>query len=236
MLGMGAWIIFRLMLRYSLTIFLGAFLLFQVQPLIGKYILPWFGGGPGVWTTCMLFFQVALLGGYAYAHVISQRLKPRTQAIVHLCLVVTALALLPVTPADSWKPLGGQNPVLHILTLLLATIGLPYFVLASTGPLLQQWLTRTHPGNSPYRLYALSNAGSLLALVSYPFFFEPHLTRKSQAMAWGWGLMLYAMGCGFCALKLWKATFLDPDCYHKPGQQVLPLPKGEGRVEGERPL
>src|SRR5207247_2819963 len=104
------------MLPFGLTIFTGAFLLFQVQPLIGKYILPWFGGGPGVWTTCLLFFQVALLGGYAYAHVISQRLKPRTQAIVHLCLVVTALALLPVTPADSWQPRGGENPVLHILT------------------------------------------------------------------------------------------------------------------------
>src|SRR6266704_2204701 len=115
---------------YALTIFIGAFLLFQVQPLIGKYILPWFGGGPGVWTTCMLFFQVALLGGYAYAHLISQRLKPRTQAIVHLCLVFTALALLPVTPSDSWKPHGAENPALHILLLLTATIGLPYFVLS----------------------------------------------------------------------------------------------------------
>src|SRR5882672_862107 len=141
----------RGMLAYALTIFIGAFLLFQVQPLIGKYILPWFGGGPGVWTTCMLFFQVALLGGYAYAHLISQRFKTRTQAVVHLCLVLSALLLLPVTPADSWKPLGGENPMLHILTLLIATIGLPYFVLASTGPLLQQWLTRTHPGRSPYR-------------------------------------------------------------------------------------
>jgi len=191
---------------YALTIFIGAFLLFQVQPLIGKYILPWFGGGPGVWTTCMLFFQVALLAGYAYAHLISQRLQKRTQAIVHLCLVVTALALLPVTPSDSWKPRSGENPTLHIMLLLTATIGLPYFVLSSTGPLLQQWFTGTHPGRSPYRLYALSNAGSLLALVSYPFFFEAHLTRKSQATAWAWGLMLYAVGCVFCALKLWRAA------------------------------
>jgi len=96
---------------YALTIFMGAFLLFQVQPLIGKYILPWFGGGPGVWTTCMLFFQMALLAGYAYAHLISHRLKAPAQAIAHLCLVFAALALLPVTPADSWKPNGGENPV-----------------------------------------------------------------------------------------------------------------------------
>ena len=106
------------MLVYALTIFTGAFLLFQVQPLIGKYILPWFGGGPGVWTTCMLFFQVLLLGGYAYAHFTSRWLKPRRQAILHLALLAAALALLPITPADSWKPGGGGNPTLHILGLL----------------------------------------------------------------------------------------------------------------------
>src|SRR5437899_5872769 len=100
MLGMGAWIIFRLMLRYSLTIFIGAFLLFQVQPLIGKYILPWFGGGPGVWTTCMVFFQVMLLPGYAYAHFSAHYLKPRAHAIVHLFLLVASLLLLPLTRDD----------------------------------------------------------------------------------------------------------------------------------------
>src|SRR5262245_21723282 len=165
---------FLQVLAYALTIFIGAFLLFQVQPLIGKYILPWFGGGPGVWTTCMLFFQVVLLGGYAYAHFTSQRLKPRAQAALHLALLVAALGLLPITPGDSWKPRGGGNPTLDILTLLTASLGLPYFVLSSTGPLLQHWFSRTTPARSPYRLYALSNAGSLLALVSFPFLFEPH--------------------------------------------------------------
>src|SRR5436309_12836668 len=110
MLGMGAWIIFRLMLRYSLTIFLGAFLLFQVQPLIGKYILPWFGGGPGVWTTCMLFFQLVLLAGYAYAHFSSRFLRLRTQAIVHCLLLLAAIASLPIIPSDHWKPHGDENP------------------------------------------------------------------------------------------------------------------------------
>ena len=193
------------MAAYALTIFTGAFLLFQVQPLIGKYILPWFGGGPGVWTTCMLFFQVLLLGGYAYAHFTSRWLKPRTQAVVHLVLLAAALTLLPITPGESWKPHGGGNPTLQILALLAASLGLPYFVLSSTGPLLQHWFSRAQPRRSPYRLYALSNIGSLLALVSYPFFFETQFTRKAQARLWGWGLVAYVLCCGFCAVRLWKS-------------------------------
>jgi spermidine synthase len=193
------------MLVYAVTIFTGAFLLFQVQPLIGKYILPWFGGGPGVWTTCMLFFQVLLLGGYAYAHFTSRWLRPRRQAIVHLVLLAAALALLPITPNDNWKPQGASNPTLQILALLAVSIGLPYFVLSATGPLVQQWFNRSKPGVSPYRLYALSNVGSLLALVSYPFFFETHFTRHTQAGLWAWGLVAYVACCGFCALRFWKS-------------------------------
>ena len=198
------------MAAYALTIFTGAFLLFQVQPLIGKYILPWFGGGPGVWTTCMLFFQVLLLGGYAYAHFTSRWLKPRTQAVVHLVLLAAALALLPITPGDAWKPHGGGNPTLQILALLAVSLGLPYFVLSTTGPLIQQWFSRARPGVSPYRLYALSNVGSLLALVSYPFFFETHFTRKAQAGLWAWGLVAYVLCCGFCAVRLWKSEGRSP--------------------------
>ena len=123
--------------------------------------LPWFGGGPGVWTTCLLFFQVLLLAGYAYAHVTSRQLKLRHQIIVHVILLGTALALLPITPVDAWKPRGDGQPVLAILALLAVNIGLPYFVLSSTSPLLQQWYSRSHPGASPYRLFALSNAGAL---------------------------------------------------------------------------
>jgi hypothetical protein len=193
------------MAAYALTIFIGAFLLFQVQPLMGKYILPWFGGGPGVWTTCMLFFQVLLLGGYAYAHFTTRWLKPRKQAILHLVLLVAALALLPITPNDSWKPHGGGNPSLQILLVLAASLGLPYFVLSSTGPLMQHWFSRARPGVSPYRLYALSNIGSLLALLSYPFYFETHFTRITQATLWAWGLVAYVVCCGLCAVRMWRA-------------------------------
>ena len=194
------------MFAYALAIFVGAFLLFQVQPLIGKYILPWFGGTPGVWTICLLFFQTLLLGGYAYAYFSSRWFKIRTQVIVYCGLLVAALALLPIIPSDSWKPGGGGNPTLQILGLLAACIGLPYFVLSSTGPLMQHWFNRTNPGVSPYRLYALSNIGSLLALVSYPIYFEAHFTRTVQAMLWGCGLAAYAVGGGFCAMKLWKTA------------------------------
>jgi hypothetical protein len=193
------------MFLYALTIFTGAFLVFQIQPLIARYILPWFGGGPGVWTTCLLFFQLALLAGYGYAHLSSGRLKPRVQAIVHMVLLVVAAALLPITPSNAWKPLTANDPVWHILALLAANIGLPYFVLSSTAPLMQRWFTLTYPAASPYRLYALSNLGSLLALVSYPFYFETHFSRRTQAFIWGCGLVLYAVCATVCALKLLRA-------------------------------
>ncbi len=192
------------MAAFALTIFTGAFLLFQVQPLVGKYILPWFGGSPGVWTTCMLFFQVLLLGGYAYAHALSRHLRPRAQAGFHLVLLAAALLSLPITPSDAWKPAADGDPTWRILALLAVSLGLPYLVLAATGPLLQDWFRRTAPGVSPYRLYALSNVGSLLALVSYPFYFETQFTRQTQAQLWGWGLGVYAVACAVCAWRVWR--------------------------------
>ncbi len=194
------------MLAYALTIFTGAFLLFQVQPLMGRYLLPWFGGSPGVWTTCMLFFQVALLAGYAYAHYSSRWLKPRTQSVVHLVLLLAALALLPITPGADWKPVPGVDPTWRILLLLTVCLGLPYFVLSATGPLMQEWFRRMNPGVSPYRLYALSNVGSLLALISYPVYFETNFTRHEQSRLWAWGLVFYALCCGFCAWRLHQSA------------------------------
>jgi hypothetical protein len=197
------------MFAFSLTIFWGACLLFLVQPLIARFILPWFGGGPAVWTTCMLFFQVLLLGGYAYAHFSISRLTPRRQVITHLCLLALAVALLPITPGDQWKPTDGTNAAGHILLLLLACLGLPYLVLSATGPLLQAWFSKANPGVSPYRLYALSNVGSLLALLAYPFVLEPQLSRQAQANGWSVGLALYAGLAGWCGYKVWQSAGAD---------------------------
>src|SRR5438876_6470680 len=158
-------------LHYAAAILVGSFLLFQVQPMIARFILPWFGGSPAVWTTCMLFFQLVLLGGYAYAHLSARLLKPRLQVLLHLALLVAALFFLPIIPAAAWKPPSPAEPAWRILQLLFACVGLPYFVLSTTGPLMQEWFRRLRPGASPYRLYALSNLGSLLALISYPFAF-----------------------------------------------------------------
>jgi SAM-dependent methyltransferase len=212
---------------FALTIFTGAFLIFQVQPLVGKYILPWFGGSPGVWTTCMLFFQLLLLGGYAYAHALSRKLPPRTQVVVHLILLVAALASLPITPSDSWKPAAGGDPAWRILALLTASLGLPYLVLSATGPLMQEWFRRTSPGASPYRLYALSNVGSLLALVSYPFYFETNFSRLAQARFWSWGLGFYAVGCAFCAWRVWRLPVDTPAVTREAADDAAPPTAGQ---------
>jgi hypothetical protein len=198
------------MARYAITIFLSAFLLFQVQPLLGKFILPWFGGSPEVWTTCMLFFQVLLLAGYSYAHLITGKLSPRAQTICHVGLLVGSLwfLFLGIAPeATAWKPSGDEAPIGRILALLTATIGLPYFLLSSTGPLLQESFRR-ETGKTPYRLYSLSNVGSLLALLSYPFVFEPELTLQTQILAWSIGYALFVLCCGWCAL--WFARAAQP--------------------------
>jgi hypothetical protein len=198
------------MLPFALSILLGAFLLFQVQPLIGKYILPWFGGSPGVWTTCLLFFQVVLLGGYAYAHLLGSRVPRQRQGWVHLALLGVALCFIPVIPSGAWKPDGAEDPVTGILLLLAATIGVPYLALSATGPLMQHWFSLSQPGRSPYRLYALSNVGSLAALISYPFLFEWLLTRHAQAWLWSAGLVAFTGVCVWCVLTLRRESAPTP--------------------------
>ena len=218
------------MLPFALSIFTGAFLLFQVQPLIGKYILPWFGGSPGVWTACLLFFQTVLLGGYAYAHFSSKLLKPRGQAILHFALLLAALALGGIAPSESWKSHVTGNPTWEILLLLTVTIGLPYFVLSATGPLMQQWFSVTNPGLSPYRLYALSNIGSLLALLSYPVFFEVKFSRHEQATMWYFGLALFALICGWCALRVYRHRAPAPDAATIAAEADAPAPRWGDRL------
>lgn len=196
------------MLRFALSIFLSAFLLFQVQPLIGKFILPWFGGSPGVWTTCMLMFQMLLLGGYAYAHWSTTRFSLRRQGQVHLLLLIISLLALPIVPDPSWKPHGEESPTWRILLLLGGTIGLPYFMLSTTGPLLQSWFATTFPGRSPFRLYALSNVGSLLALFTYPLCFEPLLPLGLQAGVWSCAYVVFAMMVGWNAVRIVRTPML----------------------------
>lgn len=170
--------------------FLSAFLLFQVQPIMGKFILPWFGGGANIWTTCLLFYQSLLVLGYAYAHWLASLSDPRKQGRIHIVVLLVACAFLPILPNPALKPLDPSFPVLRILALLLVTNGVPYFVLSTSGPLLQSWFSRCHGDHSPYRLYALSNAGSLIGLLSYPLLLEPNLSLKNQAVYWSGSFVL----------------------------------------------
>ena len=181
------------MILYALTVFASAFLLFLVQPIIAKQILPWFGGSAAVWTTCLVFFQCMLLAGYFYADWTTKNLTPKRQALLHIGLILVAIALLPIIPDTTWKPLGEEAPSLRILLLLVATIGLPYFLISTTSPLVQVWFNKSYPGASPYRLFALSNLASMIALLGYPFLFEPWITTQQQAIGWSIGFGVFAL-------------------------------------------
>ena len=189
---MGSTSRFMVSLQFGILSLLSAFLLFQVQPVISKFILPWFGGGPGVWTTCMLFFQVVLFAGYAYAHVLTL-LPQRWQGIIHAMLVLLAAVTLPIAPGPQWKPSGLEDPAWGIILLLLANVALPYFVLSSTSPLVQVWFSRSGGGRSPWRLYALSNIGSLAALLTYPFLIEPRWDVMQQTSIWSGAFLLFGL-------------------------------------------
>jgi SAM-dependent methyltransferase len=187
-------------LIHAVSIFLSSFLLFLVQPLIARLILPWFGGSAAVWTTCMLFFQAMLLAGYAYAHFLTRKASgKKLQALVHTALLAAAVATLPIAPADAWKPAAADAPVTRILLLLAAAVGLPYFLLAATSPLLQAWYVQARPGANPYRLFAVSNLASLLALAGYPFVVEPCLAAHEQVSLWSWTFAAFALLCAAVA-------------------------------------
>jgi len=155
--------------------------------MIAKFILPWFGGGPAVWTTCMLFFQVLLLLGYAYAHLISEKLgkgKFSKPYLIHFLLLGVSLFLLPITPEKNFDILNSGTPLYSIIFILVTKVGLPYFILSSTAPLLQKWYSQLYKERSPYRLYALSNLGSFLGLILYPFFVEIRFDLVEQTRMW----------------------------------------------------
>jgi hypothetical protein len=196
---------------YAATIVLSAFLLFQIQPMLAKFILPWFGGSAAVWSAALLLFQLVLLGGYLYAHVLVRYLQPRMQFIVHATLLAASFLVLPIIPAAHWKPTNtGGDPAMQILLLLAATAGLPYMLLSATSPLLQAWYSRTRPGAIPYRLFALSNFGSMLALLSYPLLFEPKLVLGAQAKLWSIVYAIFAIACAIAGWKSRKTTGAAP--------------------------
>ncbi len=191
---------------FTVAVFLSAALLFVVEPMFGKMVLPLLGGSPAVWTTCMLFFQGALLLGYFYAHIGSRWLSPRRQAFVHLGLLALCLLLLPIGVTATGAEFRVEHPTLWLLLVLTASLGAPFVLLSSTGPLLQVWFSRTaHPSaHNPYFLYAASNLGSLIALVSYPFVIEPAITLNGQTRLWSWGYLLLV------ALVFISAAYLRP--------------------------
>jgi hypothetical protein len=186
---------------------LSAFLLFQTELIVAKYILPWFGGTPAVWNTCMLFYQSVLMLGYLYSHWLCSRFDGKKQTRIHLrtlAIVLAALAIAivswgsPLTPAAYWKYVLPEKPVLHILVLLALAVGIPFFLLSTTGPLLQHWFSRVYPDRSPYRLYAISNLGSLLGLLGYPFLLEWLLQIRKQAFLW---TVLFVVFLALCAIQ-----------------------------------
>lgn len=199
-------------LLFGTSIFASAFLIFLVQPMLGKQIVPWFGGTPAVWTLCLAFYQTALFAGYAYAHLLITLVSPLRQLGIHALLFAVAFATLPVLPGEIWKPVEAADPSMRILAMLVVNVALPFLMLAATGPLLQSWFASTYPGRSPYPLYALSNLGSLLALLAYPFFIEPNLPLSLNAELWSWGFAVSGAGVLGCA---WLATRRAP-----PGPRV----------------
>ena len=197
------------MLIFASTVFLSAFLLFQVQPIVAKMILPWFGGSSSVWSVCMVFFQAMLLIGYAYVHWLHERFTARQQVMVHAGLLLLSLVMLPVAADPSWKGMGLANPSWSVLAVLSILVGAPYLMLSTTGPLMQAWYVRAFAadaGNSrAYRLYALSNLASMIALLSYPVVIEPVFGVGVQANLWSAGYAAFvALGLATAAM-VWRS-------------------------------
>jgi hypothetical protein len=219
-----------MILLYSIAILLGAALLFWVQLFFGKLLLPGFGGTPAVWNTCLLFYQAVLLGGYAYADLLGRLLVPRRQAVVHALVLLAPAALLPVGLPAGWEPPGDANPVPWLLGALALGLGVPFFVLSTTSPLLQRWFSRLGLPRShdPYPLYAASNLGSMLGLLGYPLLVEPNATLAVQASLWSWGYALYVLLGLACAAALLRAP---ASAHEGAAQDPAPAPLPSQRLQ-----
>ncbi len=221
-------------LLYAATVFTSAFLLFLVQPMVSKHILPWFGGSAAVWATCLVFFQTVLLAGYAYADWSSRRLAPRTQALLHMLLLGLSAVTLTVLADASWKPAGDEDPTLRILLLLVATIGLPYFMLSTTGPLVQSWVSRSLRDTAVYRFFSLSNLASLVGLMAYPFVIEPRAALADQANAWSIVYWVFAALCAGSAFLFWQLAGRAGG--RSDGEARTPDPTAAGAPTADEPV
>jgi hypothetical protein len=211
---------------YAFTIFLSAFLLFAVEPMAAKQLLPTLGGSSAVWTTCLVFFSVMLLLGYVYAHWLSSKFTAAQQALVHVLLLTAALVMLGTPPIRPNPTAVTYHPALTVFQVLATVLGLPYLALSATTPLLTAWYASSFEGRLPYRLFALSNFASLLALVSYPLLIEPRMTMKQQTAWWGVGFLLFAVVCGTIA---WQGRRRAPFPLHLelPGNADIASPAPE---------
>lgn len=216
------------MLLFATTVFLSAFLLFQIQPIVGKMILPWFGGSSSVWSTCIVFFQAELLLGYAYVHWLHEKLPGRRQALVHGGLLLLSLATLPVVADPAWKGTAMAHPGLSVLAVLATAVGAPYLLLSTTGPLMQAWYARSHSASlttaRPYRLYALSNLASMLGLLSYPVLIEPFLPVGAQLMSWSAAYAVFVVTCVATAVLAWHR--MAPPAVAHPAELAAAPPPG----------
>ena len=212
-----------LKILFAATVFASAFLLFLVQPMVSKHILPWFGGSAAVWATCLVFFQVVLLAGYAYADWTTRRLRPRWQVGLHLLMLLVSALTLGILADASWKPGGSEDPTWRILGLLAASIGLPYFMLSTTGPLVQSWVARSIDDASVYRFFSLSNLASLVGLMAYPFLIEPRATLAAQAQAWSVVYLVFTVLCATAGLGFVRAHRADKLNLAADGAGQLPV-------------
>ncbi|MEX2496734.1 MAG: fused MFS/spermidine synthase [Woeseia sp.] len=213
---------------YGTAVLAGAALVFQIQPLSGKLLLPAYGGGASVWTTCMFYFQTMLLAGYSYAHFITTRLGPGQQAMTHAALLLLSLVFLPVAVAPEMPQASVEEPGTLIFSVLLLATGFPFVLLASTAPLVQRWSSLTRPQRPPYRLYAVSNAGALLALLSYPFLVEPNLSLQAQTVLWSVGYAAFLIVSLAACRLLWRRR-------RAASVQAAARASGDAVTSGSRP-
>lgn len=217
-----------MVLLFALSLFVSAGLMFWIEPMFGKMILPKLGGTPSVWNTCIAFYQMVLLGGYVYTHVAIKWLGVKRQAIVHLILLSSVLITLHIGVAEGYTQPVALNPIPWLFVLLLVSLGLPFFVISATAPMLQKWFVATgHPSaKNPYFLYGASNLGSMVALLGYPFLVEPFFPLGVQSKAWSVGYVLLVILILGCAIKVWKSSAAVTESLNfraEPQVQMVPL-------------